>query len=78
MDSSINKAEIMLDAIFRVMQNRSFSLNEASHIVGGEARLKRLIAEGKIEATKPDRKWFCNAAQVLRYAKPRTSQTKNK
>ena len=71
MGEKINKAEIMLDAIFQVMQNRTFSMTEASLIVGGEARLKKLIAEGKIEAKKPERKWFCNAAQVLKYAKLR-------
>ena len=40
-------------------------------MVGGLGRLLKLIEEGKIRSDKPSNKqngkWFCNAADVLRY-----------
>ena len=67
--TALNLTEQKLDVILQIMQSETFSMTKASCIVGGNAVLKRLIAEGKIEVVKPNKKWFCNAAQVLRYAK---------
>ena len=53
--------------------------NEAASIVGGLAKLKRLIASGEIDAVKPkdaqNGKWRCNLSQVLLHA--RTKPKKN-
>ncbi len=50
-----------------------FGQREAAKIVGGRTRLERLIAEGKIRAEKTSNaqngKWFCNAGDVIFYAK---------
>lgn len=55
------------------MEGRTFSKDDAARIVGGEARLERLIAEGSIRADKPSAaqngKWRCDAAQVLRHCR---------
>ena len=69
MTATPNLTAMKLDVILQIMQSETFSMSKASIIVGGKAILKRLIAEGKIEVTKPNKKWFCNAAQVLKYAK---------
>lgn len=78
-------AAVLLDNIFRVMSEETFSKDKAAAIVGGEKRLSRLIAEGKIKADKPNNsqngKWFCNAAQVLAHCRPfkkNKSQTNKK
>lgn len=53
--------------------NMYFGQREAAKIVGGRTRLFRLVAEGKIRAEKPtmtqNGKWFCNAGDVVYYAK---------
>jgi hypothetical protein len=65
---------VKLDVIYRVMNSETFGLNKATRIVGGRARLMRLIEEGKIRAEKVNAtaqngKWMCNAGDVLRYAR---------
>ncbi|MCM1318780.1 MAG: helix-turn-helix domain-containing protein [Muribaculaceae bacterium] len=51
-----------------------FSKTEAMQIVGGKKRLYRLVEQGKIRFEKPTNKqngkWYCNAADVLRFAMP--------
>lgn len=66
--------EQLLLVIMRVMNGRSFGLRYSEKIVGGRARLERLICDGKIRARKGNEtaqngKWRCNAADVLRYAR---------
>ena len=68
-----NEAQARLDTILRLMNNKTFGLRYSEKIVGGRARLERLIVEGKIRAEKGNTsaqngKWLCNAADVLRYA----------
>lgn len=63
-----------LETIYRVMNSETFGLRKAEKIVGGRTRLLRLIEEGKIRAEKTNGraqngKWFCNAGDVLRYAR---------
>lgn len=70
----INFDSIKLDVIYRIMNSETFSLKKSERIVGGHARLMRLIEEGKIRAEKvngkaQNGKWFCNAGDVLRYAR---------
>lgn len=65
-------AERLLN-IMRVMNGLTFGLRFSEKIVGGRARLERLIIEGKIRADKGNRtaqngKWLCNASDVLKYA----------
>ena len=65
-------AERLLN-IMRVMNGLTFGLRFSEKIVGGRARLERLIIEGKIRADKGNRaaqngKWQCNASDVLKYA----------
>lgn len=65
-------AEARLADILMIMEFKTFGKNEAASIVGGRGRLIRLMDEGKIRIDKPTNKqngkWFCNAADVLRYA----------
>ena len=63
-----------LETIYRVMNSETFGLRKAERLVGGRTRLLRLIEEGKIRAEKTNGnaqngKWFCNAGDVLRYAR---------
>lgn len=80
-------AEYRLIDILRIMENKTFGKVEAASIVGGRGRLVRLMDEGKVRVDKPTNKqngkWFCNAADVLRYAvvkyrKPRKSKNYEK
>lgn len=69
----VNPSAILLENILNIMSNFTFGKKDSMHIVGGEKRLKDLIAAGEIEATKPSEtqngKWFCNAAQVLKHCR---------
>ena len=70
----INLDSVKLDVIYRIMNGETFGLKKSERIVGGHARLMRLIEEGKIRAEKvngkaQNGKWFCNAGDVLRYAR---------
>lgn len=63
-----------LSVILRTMNSKTFGFRFSEKIVGGRARLERLITEGLIRAEKGNReaqngKWLCNAADVLYYAK---------
>lgn len=63
-----------LETIYLVMNRETFGLRTAGRIVGGHARLVRLITEGKVRAEKvngnaQNGKWQCNAGDVLRYAR---------
>ena len=53
------------------MDRETFGQRKAASMVGGLGRLLKLIEEGKIRSDKPSNKqngkWFCNAADVLRY-----------
>ncbi len=69
-----NEAEARLETILRLMNGQTFGLRFSEKLVGGRARLERLIVEGKIRADKVNAsaqngKWQCNASDVLRYAK---------
>lgn len=60
--------------IMRVMNDKSFGYRYSEKIVGGRARLERLITSGLIRAEKGNKsaqngKWLCNASDVLRYAR---------
>ena len=68
-----NEAEARLQTILRLMNDQTFGLRKAEKIVGGRARLERLIIEGKVRAEKGNTtaqngKWLCNASDVLRHA----------
>lgn len=62
-----------LTQIYLLMGKHVFGYRMAASIVGGRARLDRLIGEGRVQAEKrssaQNAKWYCNAAQVLFYAK---------
>ena len=65
---------LKLDVIYRIMNGETFGLRQSQRIVGGRARLLRLIEEGKVRAEKvkskaQNGKWQCNASDVLRYAR---------
>lgn len=66
------KAEHLTN-IYLLMGRHVFGYRMAASIVGGRARLDRLIGEGRVHAEKKssaqNAKWYCNAAQVLYYAK---------
>lgn len=69
-----NESEARLQTILRLMNDRTFGKRMSEQLVGGRARLERLIVEGKIRADKVNAsaqngKWQCNASDVLRYAK---------
>lgn len=69
----VNPKEVMLENILAVTDGLTFGRDTAAKIVGGLQTLLSLIADGKIEAwkdpTKKNGKWFCNARQVLMYAR---------
>lgn len=63
-----------LAMILRTMNDKTFGWRFSEKIVGGRARLERLIVEGRIRADKGNKaaqngKWLCNAADVLFNAK---------
>ena len=62
-----------LQQIFAAAEKVPLSKNQASIFVGGRSRLERLAAEKKIRyvktSDKPNGRWDCNGADVLRYAK---------
>ena len=70
---SVNPEAIALENIFAVMATESFGKDVSARIVGGVRTLENLIAEGKIQACKPNNvqngKWHCNAAQVLKHCR---------
>lgn len=67
-----NTVEAKLENILAVMEQETFGQRKAAMMVGGLKRLERLMVEGKIRWDKPTRKqngkWYCNAADVLKYA----------
>lgn len=70
---NVSDSEVLL-TILRVMNDKTFGFRFSEKIVGGRARLERLIGEGKIRAEKGNSeaqngKWLCNASDVLRYAR---------
>lgn len=75
-------AEARLADILIVMERKTFGRNEAASIVGGRGKLIRLMDEGKVRVEKPTNKqngkWFCNAADVLRYAVVKVRQPRKK
>ena len=79
----MNTAAIQLENILLAMADKYFGKTEAARIVGGRARLVRLIESGEIRADKKsvrqNGRWYCNAADVLRHCRNmrRTSQTNN-
>lgn len=66
------KSEHLTD-IYLLMSGHVFGYRMAASIVGGRARLDRLIGEGRVKAEKKsmaqNAKWYCNAKDVLFYAK---------
>lgn len=70
MDETSN---ILLENIMILMSNETFCKDKAAYIVGGQKKLERLIAAGKIQVekryNKQNAKWFCNAAQVLSHCR---------
>lgn len=74
MTNVYNLDSLKLDVIYRVMNGEVFGLRQSERIVGGHARLMRLIEEGKVRAEKvngqaQNGKWMCNAGDVLRFAR---------
>ena len=70
----INLDSAQLDVIYRIMNSETFGLRKSERIVGGHARLMRLIEDGKVRAEKvngeaQNGKWQCNASDVLRHAR---------
>lgn len=67
-----NTAEARLENILAVMEQETFGQRKAATIVGGLKRLEHLMEEGKVRwdklTGKQNSKWFCNAADVLKYA----------
>lgn len=73
-DQIYNDDSARLLTIMRVMNDKTFGYRFSERIVGGRARLERLITAGLIRAEKGNKevqngKWLCNASDVLRYAK---------
>lgn len=73
MMEQVDTPAIHLENIFLAMANKSFCKTTAAQIVGGRARLVRLVESGEIRATKTSRqqngRWYCNAADVLRHCR---------
>lgn len=73
MSVNVDINALKLETIYRRTKDVIFSKSISAKIVGGRVRLEKLVGEGKIRADKPTNsqngKWFCNASDVLRYAK---------
>lgn len=73
MMAEVDTPAIQLENILLAMANKSFCKTEAAQIVGGRARLVRLVESGEIRATKTSSqqngRWYCNAADVLRHCR---------
>lgn len=71
--SCVDTPAIHLENILLAMANKTFCKTEAAEIVGGRARLIRLVESGEIRADKKSVKqngrWYCNAADVLRHCR---------
>ena len=57
-----------------VLNDKTFGQREAADIVGGRGRLFRLVGEGLIQAEKrpaerQNGRWYCNAYDVIKYAR---------
>ena len=72
---------IVLENIMHVMDGHRFGKRESEYIVGGKKRLRDLITAGKIRVEKnmgyKHSKWYCNAADVLKFTKNRRYGNKN-
>lgn len=70
MSQIYNDDSTRLLTIMRVMNDKTFGFRFSERIVGGRARLERLITAGLIRAEKGNKevqngKWLCNASDVL-------------
>lgn len=69
----VDTPAVHLENILLAMANKSFCKTEAAEIVGGRARLVRLVESGEIRAVKTSRqqngRWYCNAADVLKHCR---------
>lgn len=67
--------------ILERFDKKTFSWVQAVHIVGGRARLLRLIEEQKVSYTKPlgakNTAWQFNARDILMNVKPNVKNSKN-
>ena len=72
--------DMKLANILAIMDRETFGQRKAASMVGGLGRLLQLIEEGKIRSDKPTNKqngkWFCNAADVLKFAVIKHRQSK--
>lgn len=61
------------DVLKIVLNDKTFGRDQAADIVGGLSRLIELIGKGLIRAekrtNKQNGKWFCNAWDVIKWAK---------
>lgn len=71
-------AESRLADILYIMEDETFGFRKSASIVGGRGRLTKLIVAGKVRCDKPlnvqNAKCYCNASDVLRYAKVRVNR----
>ena len=74
--------DMRLANILAIMDRETFGQRKAASMVGGLGRLLKLIEEGKIRSDKPTNKqngkWYCNAADVLKYAIIKYRKSPNK
>lgn len=65
-------AVAQLADVFSILEEDSWGQRKSAKRVGGLERLLSLIRQGKIRAekltNKQNGKWFCNSADVMRYA----------
>ena len=61
------------DILKIVLNDKTFGRDQAADIVGGLSRLMKLVGKGLIRAekrtNKQNGKWFCNAWDVIKWAK---------
>ena len=74
-DVPLTTQSAMLQNILLAFEGQTFSKELAAHIVGGNAKLEKLIAAEKVQAEKPcikqNGKWYVSAPQVLVHCKNR-------
>lgn len=65
-------AGVLFQCLLIIYETKTFSMRQAIEIVGGNGRLKELIDNGSIRATKGERNcsWRINAADCIRNIRP--------
>lgn len=70
--------EVRFQSLLIAMRKKTVSYRQAVVIVGGEVRLQRLMADGRVRCSKPsgstNKKWRINAVDCYSNVRPRLKE----